>query len=77
MEDVEVAVAGLWGMPMPIQYHVQRALDERIVASDACERVPTAIHLTLADMHEQAAAAILNQRLAPFETSPAWMRFAR
>ncbi len=61
---------------MPIQYHVQRALAERLVAAAAIERVPTDTHLTLAALHEQAAGAILNERLAPFEHSQAWLRFA-
>lgn len=62
---------------MPIHYHVQRAQAERLVAAEAAERIPTDTHLSLADMHEQAAGAILNQRLAPFEHSQAWMKFAR
>ena len=61
---------------MPIQYHVQRALTERLIAAEASERVSTYTHLTLAALHEQAAGAILNERLAPFKHSQAWKRFA-
>lgn len=62
---------------MPIQYHVQRALDERVVAADASELGPAAIHVALAEMHEQAAASDVNQSLAPLEHSRAWSKFAR
>ena len=61
---------------MPIHYHVQRALAERRVAIDGHEPGPTAIHVALAEMHEQAAAREVNERLTPFEESPAWRRFA-
>ena len=61
---------------MPIQYHVQRALAERLVASNASERGAGAIHVALAEMHEQAAASSVNQSLAPFEYSRAWNKFA-
>ena len=57
---------------MPIQYHVQRALAERLVATEVR---PAAIHVELAEMHEQAAATDVNQSLAPFELSQAWRRF--
>jgi len=62
---------------MPIQYHVQRALAERLVAVDGSEEGPAAIHVALAEMHEQAAASCVNQSLAPFEHSQAGSRFAR
>lgn len=62
---------------MPIQYHVQRALAERLVAADASELRPAAIHVAIAEMHEQAAASDVNERLAPFEHSQAWSKFAR
>jgi hypothetical protein len=62
---------------MQIQYHVQRALAERLVAVDASQLGPAAIHVALAEMHEQAAATDVNQSLAPFEHSQAWDRFAR
>ena len=62
---------------MPIQYHVQRALAERLVAADASELGPAAIHVAIAEMHKQAAASVVNESLAPFEHSQAWRRFAR
>ena len=62
---------------MPIHYHVQRALAERLVATDASEPGPAAIHVSLAEMHEQAAASGVNESLALFARSQAWSRFAR
>lgn len=62
---------------MPIQYHVQRAKAERVVAADSGEQGPAAIHVALAEMHEQAAASAVIQSLAPFEHSLAWSKFAR
>ena len=64
-------------MQMPIQNHVQRALAERLVATDASELGHAAIHVALAEMHEHAAASAVNESLAPFEHSQAWRRFAR
>ena len=62
---------------MQVHYHVQRALAERRVATDACEPGPTAIHVALAEMHEQAAAREVNESLAPLEDSAAWRSFTR
>ncbi len=61
---------------MPIQNHLQRALAERVLATDASDVGHAAIHVTLAEMHEHAAASALNERLAPFEHSKAWRMFA-
>jgi hypothetical protein len=62
---------------IPIQYHVERASDERAVAADSIAIGPAAIHVALAEMHEQAAATDVNQSLAPFHSSRAWRNFAR
>ena len=62
---------------MPIQNHMQRALAERHVATDASELGHAEIHITLAEMHENAAARAVNESLAPFEHSQAWRAFAR
>jgi hypothetical protein len=62
---------------MPIEYHSQRAVCERLVAASTTNLGPAAIHVALAEMHEQAAAAGVNERLAPFEHSHAWRQFAR
>lgn len=62
---------------MPIQIHMQRALAERLVATDTSELGHAAIHVALAEMHEHAAANAVNESLAPFEHSQAWSRFAR
>jgi len=64
-------------MPMPIRYHVQRASAERRIASEANTPGPAGIHVALAEMHEQAAAADVNQSLAPFQHPHAWNKFAR
>ncbi|MDQ3079347.1 MAG: hypothetical protein M3R03_05045 [Pseudomonadota bacterium] len=62
---------------IPIQYHVERASDERAVAAGTRAIGPAALHVELAEMHEQAAASDVNQRLAPFHYSRAWRKFAR
>jgi hypothetical protein len=62
---------------MLIRYHAQRAASERLVAANAVDLIPAAIHVALAEMHEQAAAGDVNRSLAPFELSLAWRQFAR
>jgi len=64
-------------MRLSIQDHVQRARAERLVAAQADELGTAAIHVALAELHEQAAARDVNQSLAPFEQSRAWRKFAR
>jgi hypothetical protein len=62
---------------MPIHYHSNRAITERLVAGRSSNAEEAAIHLTLAEMHEQMAAGRVNRVLAPFEHSRAWEIFAR
>lgn len=61
---------------MPIQYHSNRATAERL-AADTGGDGQAAIHVALAEMHEQAAAGQVNAILAPFEQSRAWTIFTR
>ncbi len=59
-----------------IQYHSERAAAERLIAIEASGSRHAAIHVALAEMHEQFVAGDVNQSLAPFEHSQAWTRFA-
>ena len=48
-----------------IQHHVEWAVAERVIANQSPRRSDVAIHRELAEMHEQSAAAGVNQCLAP------------
>ena len=61
----------------PIHYHSQRAAAERLNAIEASGPGHAAIHVALAEMHEQSVAQDVNESLAPFEHSQAWIKFAR
>ena len=58
-----------------IQYHSERAAAERLFAFEASGADHAAIHVALAEMHEQSVAGDVNQSLAPFEHSQAWTKF--
>jgi hypothetical protein len=60
-----------------IQYHSQRAAVERLNAIEASGSGHGAIHVALAEMHEQSVAQDVNQSLAPFEHPEVWTKFAR
>jgi hypothetical protein len=59
-----------------IHYHSERATAERLVAAEAIS-VPAAIHIALAEMHEQLAVADINDWLAPLKRTQAWNTLAR
>lgn len=47
------------------------------MAGEASDLGPAAIHMALAEMHEQTAAKWLNLSLTPLEYSQAWRNFSR
>ncbi len=51
----------------PIHYHSKRATDERLNATDASDAGFAAIHVELAQMHEQLVAVDINDGLAPLD----------
>lgn len=59
-----------------IQYHSQRAAAERLSAIEASGSGHGAIHVALAEMHEQSVARDVNESLAPFVHCQAWTKFA-
>ena len=60
-----------------IRYHSERAAAERQFAGDSKNPGPAAIHVTLAEMHENLLAKDINDRLAPFKRSTSWRALAR
>ena len=62
---------------MPIQYHSDRAGIERLVAAGTRNAGEAAIHVALAELHEQAAARGVNTSLAPFERPRAYATLDR
>ena len=74
---VEFTMARRWRAQMTsIQYHSERAAAERLIAVEASGLDHAAIHVALAEMHEQVVARDVNQSLAPFEHSQTWTKFA-